>query len=159
MSKILTQHNGETISLAQNGKIPISHVFSASSQNHSSNWVIDSGAPDHMTYSTSAFKSYQTCTGSKKITVADGSVTTLASQGTNHLNPLFTLKKVLHVLNITINLLSIRKLIQDINCSVTFFLNHCIFQDLARVNDRLYMLEMQGNSTNFSSSSNSFFYH
>uniref|UniRef100_A0A6N2MAP6 Uncharacterized protein n=1 Tax=Salix viminalis TaxID=40686 RepID=A0A6N2MAP6_SALVM len=60
-------------SLAQNGKIPISHVFSASSQNHSSSWVIDSGAPDHMTYSTSAFKSYQTCTGSKKITVADGS--------------------------------------------------------------------------------------
>uniref|UniRef100_A0A6N2KDB8 Retrovirus-related Pol polyprotein from transposon TNT 1-94-like beta-barrel domain-containing protein n=1 Tax=Salix viminalis TaxID=40686 RepID=A0A6N2KDB8_SALVM len=67
-------------SLAQNGKIPISHVFSASSQNHSSSWVIDSGAPDHMTYSTSAFKSYQTCTGSKKITVADGSGETTADR-------------------------------------------------------------------------------
>jgi len=52
--------------------------------------------------------------------------------------------------------LSIRKLIKDINCSVTFFLDHCIFQDLAtgrtigqaRVKDGLYMLEVQGSSSN-----------
>jgi hypothetical protein len=143
-------------SLAQNGKIPISHVFSASNKNHSSIWVIDSGATDHMTYSAGAFTSYQPCPSSKKITVADGSLTTVAGQGTIPLNPVFTLQRVLHVPNLTANLLSIRKLIKDINCSVTFFLDHCIFQDLAtgrtigqaRVKDGLYMLGVQGSSSN-----------
>ncbi|KAG6735946.1 hypothetical protein POTOM_061371 [Populus tomentosa] len=74
-------------SLAQNGKIPVSHVFSASNKNHSSIWVIDSGATDHMTYSADAFTSYQPCPSSKKIIVADGSLTTVAGQGTIPLNP------------------------------------------------------------------------
>jgi hypothetical protein len=146
-------------SLAQNGKIPISHVFSASNKNHSSIWVIDSGATDHMTYSAGAFTSYQPCPSNKKITVADGSLTTVAGQGTIPFNPVFTLKRVLHVPNLIANLLSIRKLIKDINCSVTFFLDHCIFQDLATgrtigqasVKDGLYMLGVQGNSSNFPS--------
>jgi hypothetical protein len=94
-------------SLAQNGKIPISHVFSVSNKNHSSIWVIDSGAIDHMTYSAGAFTSYQPCPSSKKITVADGSLITVAGQGTIPLNPVFTLKRVLHVPNLTANLLSI----------------------------------------------------
>jgi hypothetical protein len=143
-------------SLAQNGKIPISHVFSASNKNHSSIWVIDSSATDHMTFSIDAFTSYQHCPSSKKITVADGSPTTVVGHGTIPLNPVFTLKRVLHVSNFTANLLSIRKLIKDINCSVTFFLDHCIFQDLAmgrtigqaKVNDGLYMLGVQGSSSN-----------
>ena len=63
-------------SFAQNGKIPIFYVLIASNQDHSSTWVIDSGALDHMTYSTGAFRSHQTCLNSKKITVVDGSVVT-----------------------------------------------------------------------------------
>ena len=63
----------------------------------------------------------------RKITVANGSLTIVAGQGTIPLNPFFTLKRVLHVPNLTANLLSIRKLIKDINYSVTFFLDHCIF--------------------------------
>jgi hypothetical protein len=114
-------------SLAQNGKIPISHVFSASNKNHSTIWVIDSGATDHMTYSVAGFTSYQPCPSNKKIIVVDGSLTTIAGQGTIPLNPVFTLKRVLHVPNLTANLLSIQKLIKDINCSVTFFLDHCKF--------------------------------
>jgi len=69
-------------SLAQNGKIQISHVFSASNKNHSSIWVIDSGATDHMTSYAGAFTSYQPYPSSKKITMADGSLTTVAGQGT-----------------------------------------------------------------------------
>jgi hypothetical protein len=84
-----------------------------------------------MTYFAGAFTSYQPCPSSKKITVADGSLNIVAGQGTIPLNPVFTLKRVLHVPNLTANLLSIQKLIKDINCSVTFFLDHCIFQDLA----------------------------
>jgi len=101
-----------------------------------------------MTYSTGAFTSFQHCPSNKKIIVADGSPTTIVGHGTIPLNPVFTLKRVLHVPNFTTNLLSIRKLIKDINCSVTFFLDHYIFQDpamgrtigQARVKDGLYML-------------------
>jgi len=46
-------------SLAKNGKILISHAFSASNKDHSSIWVINSGATDHMTHSAGSFKSYQ----------------------------------------------------------------------------------------------------
>jgi len=94
-------------SLAQNGKILISHAFSASNKDHSSIWVIDSGTTDHMTHSAVSFRSYQPCPSSKKITVVDGSLTTIASQGTIPLNHLLTLKQVLHVPNLTANLLSI----------------------------------------------------
>jgi len=87
--------------------------------------------------------------------VADGSLTTVVGQETIPLNPVFTLKRVLHVPNLTAKLLSIQKLIKDINYSVTFFLDHCIFQDLATwrtsgqaVKDGLYMPGVQGSSSN-----------
>jgi hypothetical protein len=80
-----------------------------------------------MTYSVTGFTSYQPCPSSKKIIVVDGSLTTIAGQGTIPLNPVFTLKRVLHVPNLIANLLSIQKLIKDINYSVTFFLDYCIF--------------------------------
>jgi hypothetical protein len=94
-------------SIAQNGKILFSHAFSASKKDHSSIWVIDSGAIDHMTYFAGSFRSYQPCPSSKKITVVDGSLTTVAGQGTIPFNHLLTLKLVLHVPNLTANLLSI----------------------------------------------------
>ena len=40
------------------------------------------------------------------------------------------LKSVLHVPNLSCNLLSISKLTSDCNCSVQFFDRHCVFQDL-----------------------------
>jgi len=70
--------------LAQNGKISISHVFSASNKGYSSTWVIDLGATDHMTYCAGSFISYQPYPNSKKITVVDGSLTTV--QAKEHLS-------------------------------------------------------------------------
>ena len=114
-----------------NGKIPISHVFSTSNKGYSSTWVIDSSATNHMTYSTGSFISYQPCLSNKKIIVADGSLTIVASQGTTSLSLSLSFKKVLHVPNLAINFLSIRKIIKCLNYSVTFFLDLCIFQDLS----------------------------
>ena len=37
---------------------------------------------------------------------------------------------MLHVPNLAANLLSIHKIIKDLICSATFFLDHFIFQDL-----------------------------
>ena len=79
-------------SLAKNGKILISHAFSASNKDYSSIWVIDSGAIDHMTHSAGSFKSYQPCPSNKKITVADESLIKVAEQGTIHFNHSLNLK-------------------------------------------------------------------
>lgn len=47
------------------------------------------------------------------------------------INKDFTLDFILHVLEMSVNSLSINKLTKSQNRSVTFFLNQCVFQDLA----------------------------
>ncbi|RVW85209.1 hypothetical protein CK203_046576 [Vitis vinifera] len=44
----------------------------------SSSWIIDSGATDHMTLSSEKFSTYIPCPSNKKITIADGSLATVA---------------------------------------------------------------------------------
>jgi hypothetical protein len=88
--------------------------------------------------------------------VVDGSLTIVAGQGIISLSPSLSFKKVLHVPKLAINFLSICKIIKDLNCSVTFFLDHCIFQCLstgrtigqARVKDGLYVFGIQSSSSN-----------
>ena len=89
-------------------------------------WIIDSGATDHMTPHSSYFSSYNAY-----ITVANGSNTPITGRGNIYLQPSFPLKNVLHVPNLSNNLLSIHKITQDLNCAVTFSHSHCVFQDLA----------------------------
>ncbi|KAG8488224.1 hypothetical protein CXB51_018059 [Gossypium anomalum] len=64
-----------------------------------SSWVIDSGATDHMTHSSQKFVSYTPCSSSRKITIANGSVITVAGQGDIVINKNLTLKNVLHEQN------------------------------------------------------------
>jgi len=45
--------------------------------------------------------------------------------------PSLSLKDVLYVPKLSNNLISIRKLTHDLNCSITFSPTHCIFQNLA----------------------------
>jgi len=60
-------------------------------------WVVDSGATDHMTSSFHLFISYSPSPSYKKITIADGSVITVAGQGDIPLGKSLILKDVLHV--------------------------------------------------------------
>ena len=102
-----------------------------------------------MTYSANCFTTYQPCPSNKKIKVADGSLITVAGQGTVAFSSSLILKNVLHVPNLTVNLLSIHKITQELNCHVTFFNDHCVFQDQtkgrmigqARATEGLYLLK------------------
>ena len=58
--------------------------------------VIDSGATNYMTHSSQNFSSYSPCPSNKKI-----------AQGEVHLNKSIVLKNVLHVSNLSTNLVSI----------------------------------------------------
>ncbi|KZV53482.1 hypothetical protein F511_14848 [Dorcoceras hygrometricum] len=93
-------------------------------------WIIDSGATDHMTGSSKLFHSYIPCAGNQKIKIADGTLSAIAGQGTIVISQTITLHNVLHVPNLSCNLLSISKLTRDLKCTAQFSSNLCVFQEL-----------------------------
>ena len=94
-------------------------------------WIIDSGVIDHMNPYMSYLASYSPLTNKRHITVANGSQTLIVGSGIIFLIPSLHLNHVLHVPKLSNNLLSIHKLTKDLNCVVTFFHSHCVFQNLA----------------------------
>ncbi|KAL2320148.1 hypothetical protein Fmac_029117 [Flemingia macrophylla] len=138
-------------SLTMTGKSSSFLSFNASGTENI--WIIDSGATDHMTPHPSYFSSYTTSSGNQHITVANGSHTPVLGCGNIQLQPSLHLKNVLHVPKLSNNLMSIHKVTQDLNCAVTFFHSHCVFQDLAtgrtigiaKEQGGLYYLQHEGN--------------
>lgn len=135
-------------SLAQKGTHPIASLC------HIENtlkplWIIDSGATDHMTDCSKFFSTYSPCAGNKKIKVADGSFSAIAGIGSIPLSSSLTLHNVLHVPNLSCNLLSVSKITHDLNCRAIFDSSNCKFQELnsrrmignAREIDGLYLFE------------------
>ncbi|GMP43536.1 hypothetical protein CsSME_00012859 [Camellia sinensis var. sinensis] len=93
-------------------------------------WIIDSSASDHMSGSSDIFSAYKPFSDQDKVKIADGTVSSIFGKGLVHVTPTIPLFSVLHVPNFSVNLLSLSCLTQDLNCSVTFFPVHCLFQDL-----------------------------
>ena len=127
-------------------------------------WIIDSGASTHMTRNSNFLESYHGETG--KIRVANGATVPVHGQGTCHCLPSLPLSNVLHVPSLSANLLSVPRITENLNCSVTFFPSYCVFQDLAtgrvlgsgKLVDGLYVMESNSvchlNSYQVSSKSN-----
>ncbi|CAN1293972.1 Retrovirus-related Pol polyprotein from transposon RE2, partial [Linum perenne] len=99
------------------------------SDSQHNDWILDSGASDHMTNTSFQFVSYTPDSGSNKIKVADGNFATIAGKGNIPLSTYITLKSVLHVQKLSHSLLSIHKLTHVTNCLVHFYPFHCIIQD------------------------------
>ena len=116
-----------TCSLAFKSKFSSLYALNVSCTTFPNSWVIDSGATDHMTHSSHKFITYDPCLSNRKISTADGSLSTIAGQGNVLINQALTLKNVLHVPNLSTNLLSIHKLTKDLNCNVIFYPSYCIF--------------------------------
>jgi len=100
------------------GKSSIFLSFNASSTENI--WIIDSGATDHMTPHSSCFSSYNALSCNQHITVVDGSNTPITGRGNIHLQPSFPLKNVLHVPNLSNNLLFIHKITLDLKCRASY---------------------------------------
>ncbi|RDX96282.1 hypothetical protein CR513_21082, partial [Mucuna pruriens] len=64
------------------------------------------------------------------ITTANGDHVPIVGSGNVQLQSSLSLHNVLHVPKLVNNLISIHRLIQDWNCSVTFFRSHCVIQEL-----------------------------
>lgn len=76
------------------------------------------------------FVLYTPCVGNRKIKIVDGSLSTIAGKGSITISSSSTLHNVLHVPNLSCNLLSVSQLTQDQNCRAYFLPSHCEFQDL-----------------------------
>ena len=117
-----------------------------------SKWVIDSGATDHMTGNPNLFTTFESQTSSL-VTLADGSKSTVLGLGTVHPTPLLSLSSVLNLPNFSFNLVSVSKITRTLNCSVSFFPDYCVFQDLTtkkiigkgHLSGGLYVLDTQVN--------------
>ncbi|RVW41005.1 Retrovirus-related Pol polyprotein from transposon TNT 1-94 [Vitis vinifera] len=114
----------------------------------SNKWIIDSGATDHMTGNHKTFSTFRTHSA-PPVTVADGSTYEIKGSGTVKPTSSITLSSVLNLPNLAFNLISVSKLTKNLNCSVSFFPDHCVFQDLmtkrtfgkGHVSDGLYILD------------------
>ena len=87
---------------------------------HKRSWIIDSEATDHITPQASFFTTYTPCPSTRKITIADGSLAIVVGIGDVQLSPSFTLKNVLHVTELSTNLVSIQKFTTNIHYYVFF---------------------------------------
>lgn len=106
------QFSNPSCFLAQQGNYLIAALSSINSNVHYS-WIIDSRATDHMTGSSKLFSSYKPCVGNKKIKIANGSFSAIAGKGSVFISPFLTLYNVLHVPNLSCNLLFISKITHD----------------------------------------------
>ena len=114
-------------SLAKKGTFFI--VLSTMSQ--TTPWIMDSGAFDHMTDAHHLFSTYSPCVGNLKVKIANGTLSSVAGKGSIRISESITLNPVLHVPNLSCNLLSISQLTKRSNCSAKFLPSHCVFQDLS----------------------------
>jgi len=134
--------------LAQKGKFSTTLI---ASKKHSSPWIIDSGASDHMTGDATLLNEYNQCTNNSTARIADGSSSQVKGICLSRLSRDMILNSVLHVPNLDCNLLSISKLTRDLNCVAKFFPHLCIFQDLdtgkkigsAKMCSGLYLLKSE----------------
>ena len=96
----------------------------------SSEWVIDSGATDHMAGNSSPFSTFQSQSSPSTVTLADGSHSCVLGYGTIVPTPSIPLTSVLSLPNFSFNLMSVSKLTRAFKCYISFFPDFCLFQDL-----------------------------
>ncbi|KAL4011672.1 hypothetical protein IC575_028733 [Cucumis melo] len=95
----------------------------------STKWVIDSGVTAYMIGNYRIFSRPLFLAPFPSITLVDGSTSSVLGSSTIHLTPSFSLSSVLHLRNLSFNLIFISQLTHDLNCVVLFFPGYCLFQD------------------------------
>ena len=93
-------------------------------------WIIDSGATKHIYCNTKFLISPQQPTLEIPIKLPNGHSSSVKVVGSVRLNSSISLQNVLYVPSFRVNLLSVRKLTQQMNCSLLFTPAICMIQDL-----------------------------
>lgn len=104
-------------------------LLSQSQSNLSHAWVIDSGATDHITNSCKLLTNISS-PSMPPVGLPTGAKAPIQSTGTITFDSHLHLTDVLCVPSFNVNLMSVSKLTNALNCCVVFFPQHCIMQDL-----------------------------
>lgn len=97
-------------------------------------WIIDSGASDHMTSSLKSLTNVKLAPSTFTITLPTGSTAVITHVGDVTLLGGLKLKNVLHVPQFHHNLLSIHKIAKDSRCEVIFHPESCFIMDSSNKN-------------------------
>ncbi|KAK8951423.1 hypothetical protein KSP39_PZI003904 [Platanthera zijinensis] len=92
-----------------------------------SHWIVDSGATHHITLQKSP--QFLASPYPKFITVANGDTAPVSGSTDMPLSPSISLRSVLHVSGSAFNLLSVSRLTDVLDCSVTFTYSYFVMQD------------------------------
>ena len=92
-------------------------------------WVIDSGATDHMTFSRKDLSNIRE-PSRNGILNANGVSSQVESTGDVHVSNTLTLDNTLLVPSLSTKLLSVGQITEELNCVVLMFPHFCIFQDI-----------------------------
>ena len=93
----------------------------------SQSWIVDSRASNHMTGDKSIFHRLLACGNSPHVRIADGTLSKVMGIGTVIASKNLTLHSVLYLPKLNCNLLSVSKLIKDMDCVAKFRSNTCVF--------------------------------
>ncbi|KAJ9554960.1 hypothetical protein OSB04_009574 [Centaurea solstitialis] len=96
---------------------------------NSPNWIIDSGATDHIVSSQSLHKTKR-CTLSP-VLLPSGEKVQINAKGSLPLNSKYNMHDVLSVPTFKVDLISVSRSTRGLSCSIAFFPYWCILQDLA----------------------------
>ena len=97
---------------------------------HATDWVIDTGATDHMVHSITCFTTI-IATLNTFVNLSNGEVASVTHIGVVKISEHLTLHNVLCVLSFSFNLISVSQLAKSSVCCLIFFGNLCFIQDLA----------------------------
>ncbi|KAG6768521.1 hypothetical protein POTOM_027442 [Populus tomentosa] len=92
-------------------------------------WIVDSGATDHMTYNPDDLDEYIT-PRRNNISNANGVLYPVTGAGTVQLSPSISLTNTLLVPSLTTKLISVGQATEDLNCIVLMYPHFCLFQDI-----------------------------
>ena len=123
-----TEHASASVSLAASGIT--GYALNVSSTSPTSDvWIIDSGASDHMTCDSNKISSLSPSSQSV-VSNANGSSSPVVGEGSLSLTDSLHLESVLVVPSLDFNLLSVAQITHALYCTVMFWPNCCIFQDI-----------------------------
>lgn len=121
-------------------------------------WIIDTGASNHMISHKEMLNTAnkRIVIEDKKVYLPNGDTVDVSHIGSCEIMDGKTLTNVLYIPDFRFNLLSVSRLTKELQCSVSFFPNFCIFQDLSsgkvleigEENDGLYLLNHKGSTDN-----------
>ena len=120
---------GNTAGLVAKTGIPNS-VYGSSIITRTSDWIIDTGATDHMTCDPSKFTNLSSSDSKPVIVNANGISSPVVGLGTVSISPSLSISNVLFVPSLNCNLLSVSQITKSHNCVAIFFPTHFVLQNI-----------------------------